>query len=541
MLGPGPSAAGDCLPQRAHSSFKDWLAPPVVQQQVVHIPQATATLRKQVMREGAKGWVAAADALARDIRKKMETALRDDDLLSDDDLALLDRVKAAANIAPYLPSSAVDHALGLPSGGALRMDPADVMYRIIVQVLSKWSSGTIALIASSWFRCCYYWHINETPPEDRFSGNTVDGLLRSVRSVALQKAAGVAQSNSVKGRRRHKDARSVRQGTHAEHSVRRGLAFLARHFGMPFPVDSALLKRGRPGKSHPSEQGEAVSLRVVFRLEKAATTHPSVAVRAACSSCLAMCFGCIRLDQVNRTQIIAEKSEQGCLFAYTDREKDPDINRASAKPLWIPILGLRDSSWHKELLHHTREVQLGGFLFRDDDSTGGSPFSASRLLKRPKRGRRALFAVRELLHHIGGIPRCALGRFGISSFRKFMPNIADRMMLDGLDRIEVGRWSGSDAKRLDHLLPAERVAGSFSARHAALPRMHYEQDSRVSRITGIMVSVVQRAREVLASVGEDHLPVRGGWSFFGPLQTSTETDPVGLEPAEDIVSEEESS
>lgn len=151
-----------------------------------------------------------------------------------------------------------------------------------------------------------------------------------------------------------------------------------------------------------------------------------------------MCFGCIRLDQVNRTQIIAEKSEQGCLFAYTDREKDPDINRASAKPLWIPILGLRDSSWHKELL-------------------------------------------------------------------------------------------------------PERVAGSFSARHAALPRMHYEQDSRVSRITGIMVSVVQRAREVLASVGEDHLPVRGGWSFFGPLQTSTETDPVGLEPAEDIVSEEESS
>ena len=56
-----------------------------------------------------------------------------------------------------------------------------------------------------------------------------------------------------------------------------------------------------------------------------------------------------------------------------------------------------------------------------------------------------------------------------------------------------------------------------------------------------MVSIVQRAREVLASVGEDHLPVRGGWSFFGPLQTSTETDPVSKESVEDLASEEDSS
>ena len=336
----------------------------------------------------------------------------------------------------------------------------------------------------------------------------------------MQLLLALNQDSTRSTLRRSKDTRGVRPGTTSALSVRRGLAFLKKHFNLPFPVDTALLKRGKGGKARPVIQGEAVSALVVSRLERAATSHPSRTVRSACATCTAMCYGCIRLDQINRTQIIAEEVVQGCLFAYTDREKDPDIHRATAKPLWIPVFGIHGDSWSKELLRYTRPVQLGGFLFRDDDSKNGSPFQASKLCNRPKRLQRARFAVREILHHIGGIPRRELGRFDISSFRKFLPHVAERVRMPELDRIEVGRWSGSDAKRLDHLLPAERVAGTFSARHAALPRVHYETESRVDRITGIMCSLVNHVRDTVRQRGEQNLPIRGGWDLLGPLQTS---------------------
>ena len=37
-------------------------------------------------------------------------------------------------------------------------------------------------------------------------------------------------------------------------------------------------------------------------------------------------------------------------------------------------------------------------------------------------------------------------------------------------------------------------------------------------------SLLQRARTVISSVGEDKLPVRGEWSLFGPLQCKSARD-----------------
>ena len=150
----------------------------------------------------------------------------------------------------------------------------------------------------------------------------------------------------------------------------------------------------------------------------------------------------------------------------------------------------------------------------DDNSPDGSPFKASRLKRRPKRKRRALTALREILHHICGVPRRDLKRFGISSCRKFMPNIAVRLFRRDVDRVEVGRWSGSQAKTLEHLIPIDRVAGEFRVRATALPD-RYASDAGAIRISGIMTALVDRARQVLEEVGEENLPLFGSWELFG--------------------------
>ena len=60
------------------------------------------------------------------------------------------------------------------------------------------------------------------------------------------------------------------------------------------------------------------------------------------------------------------------------------------------------------------------------------------------------------------------------------------------DRSEVGRWSGIDTKEMNFLLPSDRIAGNFTKRIRALPDT-YAEDSRITRVTNIMTTLITKA------------------------------------------------
>ena len=132
------------------------------------------------------------------------------------------------------------------------------------------------------------------------------------------------------------------------------------------------------------------------------------------------------------------------------------------------VVGFRGRSWVDGLLSSTVDVAIAGFLLKEDDSTNGDPFLASKFKQRPKRGGRVTKCVREILVMVCDVPRAQVRKFGISSFRKFMPTIAKLLKLDGDRRADVGQWSGSLTKE-DGLVPKGRVAGLFAARQVVLP------------------------------------------------------------------------
>ena len=487
------------------------MTPLALREQIVLLPRASAQRRREVLHEGAPGWLRAARNLVRKWQRKVHRAKELDALLTDDELACLDRVEAAAELAPFLPPDAIDKALSLPAGSAEAEDPETIMFSTMVGVLCNWSVSTIRNAASVWARSHIFWDMTNTAAGNRYRGDVIDSLLKSVRASAEHRA----KTLHAKRRRTKKTSvgRPMTGGT-AVIAFRRGLAFLQRHFGLAFPVQSAILMRSRRRGGHRTRHGESLSLKMVTDIERASWEHPSPTVRAACTATSSMIWGCVRLDQANRSQLVSDVPAHGTFLAYTDREKDPDITRATAKPMWIPVYGVLGPHFSQQLLRLTGLFQKGGFLMPDDNSPDGSPFKASSLKRRPKRKRRALTALREILHHICGVPRRDLKRFGISSCRKLMPNIAVRLFRRDVDRVEVGRWSGSQAKTLEHLIPIDRVAGEFRVRATALPD-RYASDAGAIRISGIMTALVDRARQVLEEVGEENLPLFGSWELFG--------------------------
>jgi len=278
------------------------------------------------------------------------------------------------------------------------------------------------------------------------------------------------------------------------------MGFLNLHFGWLFPIDTAIMKCTRKKYSLPM-QGETISVRAMMKIGHAAVHHESAIVRHVCCACYAMGLGAIRLDQLNRTCILGEYSPSGCLQCYTYLDKD-----GACGPSYIPVVGFHDRSWVDSLLSSTADVVIAGFLLKEDGSTNGDPFLASKFKRRPTRGCCVTKCVREILVMGYDVPHPQFKKLGTSSFRKFMPTIAKLFKLEGNRRADVGWWSGSLAKE-DGLVPKDRVACVFAARQ-----------------------VVRKTREaVLAHGGISHLPIIGGWDTLFPNTTVSSLSSDGID------------
>jgi len=333
----------------------------------------------------------------------------------------------------------------------------EIMYQLMCKILPKWSNSTLVGVANFWYR--YHWFLmtSEIPHVDMFDG---DITLRFMRNVEIT-AGNAAASNSEKRSRQLEldpacvDSTRVNNGTSEGPGVRKAMGFLNLHFCMLVPIHTAIMKCTRKKRSLPM-QGETISVRAMMKMGYAAVHHESAIVRHVCCACYAMGLGAIRLDQLNRTCILGEHRPSGCLQWYTDLDKD-----GACRPSYIPVVGFHGRSWVDGLLSSTADVAIAGFLLKEDDSTNGDPFLSSKFKRRPKRGRCVTKCVREILVLVCDVPRTQVGKFGISSLRKFMPIIAKLLKLEGDCRADVDRWSGSLAKE-DGLVPKDRVAGVFA-------------------------------------------------------------------------------
>ena len=240
------------------------MTPSALRKKIVLIPRASAELRRNALKEGAPGWRRAARNLARDWKVKIRRAKAIDALLTDDELAYLDRVEAAVELAPFLPSEAIDTALALPAGSAEQEDPKEVMFNTMVGVLCNWSASTIRNAASVWARANIFWQITDTTPSHRLRGDTTDSMLKSVRATAEHRAKLLHAKH--RRARRPSVGRSMTGGT-AVLAFRRGLAFLQKHFGIAFPVQSAILLRSRRRGGHRTRHGESLSLKMVTAID----------------------------------------------------------------------------------------------------------------------------------------------------------------------------------------------------------------------------------------------------------------------------------
>jgi hypothetical protein len=86
----------------------------------------------------------------------------------------------------------------------------------------------------------------------------------------------------------------------------------------------------------------------------------------------------------------------------------------------------------------TRPVQHGGILLREHDGSSGDPGGASKMFHRPMDKRCALASFRALIYKVASVPEDQLWRYGLSSLRKFLPNIGRSNKLDNI-RSCIGR------------------------------------------------------------------------------------------------------
>ena len=138
-------------------------------------------------------------------------------------------------------------------------------------------------------------------------------------------------------------------------------------------------------------------------------------------------LGCLRPEQANCSEIMSfSDTVAGCCAGITDREKDNQPHKMRARPFWLPIHGLLSEEWAEVFRVSTHTTQKAGIFIRENDSRDGDPFTATRLLNRPMERHRMLVCLRALLHRVAGIPREHLSKYGVSSFRKFLPEVAQQ-------------------------------------------------------------------------------------------------------------------
>ena len=258
----------------------------------------------------------------------------------------------------------------------------------------------------------------------------------------------------------HRDAavrskHPLQQGATAAPNVRQGLTFLT-DFGFDFGLDTVYTELRKP-KTMVKMRCERPTIRVIAHLEQAAAAPGYTPfVRGTAAGFVALAFSVSRLQQLQATDVDITLS--GALEGICYRDKIPSWQKQMPRLVWIPSQGFFGDEWITAL-----RVMLAGaggrgqFVLRDTDSPSGDPFDATAWSTAPLEGGRAHKALHAILVRACALPQDAAARVSISSFRKFLPELARARGSSQSEVDELGRWAGSASAT------AARTSASYSA------------------------------------------------------------------------------
>jgi hypothetical protein len=321
------------------------------------------------------------------------------------------------------------------------------MLRLLLEYACRWSVSTLGGAASAWFRL--HWLAKEMEAEgpDLYSGPTLAALFRCVAATATSKAANLKEPVG----------RATHNGSTAETQVRNGLLWVSDNLGVELPsLRAKFTKKMKWGARQPPSPFRPISIRALHLIESAATgltpDTPEI-VQQYCAMFEPLALGCLRQEQANCSQILSFKEPTaGCYIGITDREKSNQPHKMLARFFWMPVEGVISNAYGLRFADTTSNTQLAGICVRENDSPTGDPFKATKLLNRPMKPERMLVALRRILHVVCGIPHEDLHHYGVSSLRKFLPEIAKALDLPP-DRCRPAP-SSPPPELLLHILPS---------------------------------------------------------------------------------------
>jgi len=335
-----------------------------------------------------------------------------------------------------------------------------------------------------------------------------------------------------------------RDGSSTVNTTIGNLQFLVRNFKLQWAVDAPMV-RSLKTKKRRAEPSSCPSLKLMVMLEEYAsnpTTPPIAAAHAG--GWLAEAYSCSRTAQIQRA-VVGPEFTDGPMKDFreglTALEKHPVVSEQGPANFYICMTGIKERRWSEQWVKSLSLVGDGRFLICDTNATDGSPLTATAWTPgTPLTDTRARNSLRAVIVAATGMSAKDAMKFGCSSWRQFLPNVA-RGAVDATTgaalfspemRNELGRWAGSVARSIVPLDPVTAFAlAPARERSAVMPDRYSAAAAAAVHVRAARYQISLSSR-VLRAVGIANLPLFGGWEHFAlrdetaPLSTGANDEPL---------------
>ena len=439
--------------------------------------------------------------------------------------ALIKKTARAADIIGALPDYAISGIFGSSPQEIRSTLSPDLVTARLAQHITKWGFSSID---GAWYvlkRMHKFFPLKEKSSFS-LSGVEATTFLDHVEEESKKKVAKAEEKNKVSS------GVFVRDGSSSLYTTIEHMKFLSKNFKLKLGADAPVVS-SRKTKLRSAIPSASISLRMVLDMESYAADPCTPPIAAAqTGGWLALAYSCSRSAQIQCSKIGPEFT-YGPMADFreglSELEKHPNHQKQAPQNWYICMNGVLDRGWSKEWLKTLPMVDEGTFLICDTDSATGSPLTAAAWTANvPLLGERANESVRAILRAATGMSEIESKKFGTSSFRHFLPNVALATCDESTGipfstpelRNETGKWAGSVAKSIPPMdpvtahamvpirkraakMPDRYAAGAASAIHVRNARWQIEMCTKVAK-----------------KVGHKSLPLFGGWHLFAMKDAS---------------------
>ena len=449
------------------------------------------------------------------------------------------RQKAIARFCGLLPEKALAHFLGRSTDSIARLRGEEILQAAYWRARTRAKNGkplppaaiNEAANALSQLYLDLDAHGVEHDGINVWPGDVNDHLCRFVEGQADKKKDSDPSraANSHSSVARPAGGGPSREGTKPQtgftsgRSRLRGLRHAAEWCGLNFGFDKNQVAVAPPLHVRRSQgiPAQPFTMGILLRLEAFCADDASDPVLAHVAAGMIFCaLSCLRFAQAQHcwlTGIVDDEFLEGFVF----QEKDPDPSRMEPRPFWGLYQGLsHGDAWFKRWWSVISTAHQPTYVFQDvllpkggrlcdyvRDAQGQPQWLSAPM----EPGVRLISAVREGLVSVCGLTVEQAKAFGQHSARHFLPEAAKVSKEPGTCACEVGRWSGSVAKRNEARPTRDDLLDRHSTRVRRMPDL-YAQDNVAARPMVVMRRLRGRLVSAVATLGGPQgCPLWGGW------------------------------